>query len=133
MTTQWAYEICNVVTSYWQLVALGSTGIVSLLPLLQKHRTLPLKCWYPFDATVSPYYEALYVSQVLVQIIMPLSFCMTMTVPLVMAFLLCSQYDVLCCSLRNLPWTAMRMASPGEQGVYRMKFVCGSCVVASGR
>lgn len=115
--------MCNVVTTYYHICALISTGIVSVLPLFQESRVLPLRCWYPFDQTISPYYELLYASQILVQIVMPLSFCVAMVLPMGMAFLLCGQYDILFCSLRNVPWTAMRYLSPGRAVVYGMRVV----------
>lgn len=120
---QWAYELCNVLFFYWPLIALFSTSIVSILPAFQAGRTLPLNVWHPFDATRTPVYQLLYVGQVLVQIVMPLSFCASMAVPLTMALLLCAQYDVLCCDLRNLPWTARRLAAPGVAEVHRMREV----------
>lgn len=112
VTSQWTFEVCNALSMFYIFLALVSTGIVSVVPLFQSGRELPLRCWYPFDQTVSPFYELLYASQILIQIIMPLSFCQGICLPMAMAFLLCGQYDILFCSLRNVPWTAVRFLSP---------------------
>lgn len=123
MTSQWTYDMCNRVTPAWQLTALACAGSVSLFPLFQENRVLPLKCWYPFDFTVSPYYEIVYLSQSLVQLVMPLSFCVTMTIPIGMAFLVCGQYDLLCCSVKNLPWAAIRYASTETDSAVMLKYL----------
>lgn len=122
VTVQRSYELCKMAAALFPLLALGSCAIVSALPLFQStKRTLPLNVWHPFDATRTPYYQLLYVAQVLVQVAMPLSFCASMAVPLSMAVLLCAQYDVLCCDLKNLPWTALRLAAPGRRAVEQMR------------
>lgn len=98
------------------------TQLFSIDPLFQANRILPLRCRYPFDYTISPYYELLYVSHIVIQLVIVVEFVVFSSFVLSMAFLLGSQYDILCCSLKNLvPTTLQRINSP--ETVVRLRFV----------
>lgn len=52
-------------------------------------------------------YEITFVVQTLSQMCLALGFCTSTTFSLCAAMLVCAQYDILCCSIKNLPYTAM--------------------------
>lgn len=132
----WIIEGLTFITSrksyYWSSLITTSFVIVSEVGVLQwvviafftKERDLPLNAWYPFDKFVScldtyfnvnfnesfkasPMYELLFVIQTIAQFMLALAHCTPSSIFLSASIMICGQYDLLCCSLKNLLNTAM--------------------------
>lgn len=109
-------------TYVYTLFGTLTTQFWTIFSLIQSDRVLPLKCWYPFDYTISPYYEVLFVVQVFVQLVVPFGYILFTAFALTAAFLLGSQYDIMFCSLKNVMATTWRKVdSPGT--VLKLKCV----------
>nr|XP_029719120.1 odorant receptor 83a-like [Aedes albopictus] len=79
----------------------------AIFPILQREKVLPLQCWYPIDVHRSPLYELAFLGQVLGQLQVGLVYGMTGALLMMYIFIVCGQFDILCCSLSNVYYTAM--------------------------
>ncbi|CAD7092714.1 unnamed protein product [Hermetia illucens] len=77
-----------------------------LTPLFVHQRILPVECWYPFDEKRKYVYETLYFIQILAQGQIGQVFGNGSGVYVVLITLICGQYDILFCSLKNVLYTA---------------------------
>lgn len=91
----------------WLVLCIAGTLHWSITPLFGDHRTLPLGCDYPFDAFVSPRYEIIYFTQFLGQTQVAVTFGTSSGVFMSMITMICGQFDILFCSLKNLHYFAM--------------------------
>ncbi|XP_034488060.1 odorant receptor 83a [Drosophila innubila] len=82
---------CFVGTIFWLV-----------LPIVYRDRSLPLACWYPFDYTQPIVYEFIFFLQAMGQIQVAASFSSSSGFHMVLGILICGQYDVLFCSLKNV-------------------------------
>ncbi|XP_054081632.1 putative odorant receptor 85e [Zeugodacus cucurbitae] len=96
------FVLAKRVTIAWTLACVAGTVLYGLGPLVMGAHVLPLKCWYPFDPLQPYVYELVYALQLSAQIIMgaTLGNCSALFVSLII--LMCGQFDVLYCSLKNL-------------------------------
>ena len=101
-----AYQKADKLSKYWGLVCLVGVVTMTLSPILMGKRDLPLKVWYPFDEKADYIFELLYIIQFIGQIQMSFSFSNTSGIYLVLVIIICSQYDVLFCSVKNFVVTA---------------------------
>lgn len=119
---QRTYLLAKRMTIVWTVACVLGTVLYGLAPLVMGVRALPLKAWYPFDPLVSylsekftlffivrfswfqqPYvYELVYVMQLSAQIIMGATFGNGSALYVSLVILMCGQFDVLYCSLKNL-------------------------------
>ncbi|XP_037922954.1 putative odorant receptor 85e [Hermetia illucens] len=77
-----------------------------LTPVFVHQRVLPVECWYPFDEKRKYVYETLYFIQILAQAQIGQVYGNGSGVYVVLITLICGQYDLLFCSLKNLLYTA---------------------------
>ncbi|XP_055633845.1 putative odorant receptor 85e [Toxorhynchites rutilus septentrionalis] len=87
---------CTAVTFHWVVI-----------PVIQWERVLPFEFWYPFDVSHSPMYEIAYAGQIVGQLQVGITYGMTASLLMAYIFIVCGQFGILCCSLRNSYNTAM--------------------------
>lgn len=80
---------------------------MGFMPLITGNRVLPVVSSYPFDIDPSPRYELLYLWQIIAQLFLGLTFSNFGNFYMAICFLMCGQFDVLSCSLKNLRNTAL--------------------------
>lgn len=107
VTAAKSIRVCSLITSWYIYVSEVSVLQWAVYPLFAATRSLPLVAWYPFDALASPLYEFVYTIQTIAQIELALVFCTSSAFTLSASIMICGQYDVLFCSLKNLMHTAM--------------------------
>ncbi|XP_073819305.1 odorant receptor 85e [Musca autumnalis] len=97
-----AYKI----SLYWLIAC--SVGVIcwALAPLLLHSHTLPLRCWYPFDALRPIVYEIVYATQLWCQILMGCIFGNGSALFVSVVLIMLGQFDVLYCSLKNIDYNA---------------------------
>ncbi|XP_002137585.2 putative odorant receptor 85e [Drosophila pseudoobscura] len=89
-------------TTIWILSCLVGVITWGVSPLMLGIRTLPLTCWYPFDALSPGTYTAVYATQLFGQISVGVTFGFGGSLFVTLCLLLLAQFDVLFCSLKNL-------------------------------
>ncbi|CAD6996364.1 unnamed protein product [Ceratitis capitata] len=87
---------------YFVLSSLVAVIFWLFQPVVYEERTLPLPCWYPFDYKAPFIYPLAYFLQVIAQLQLALTFVTNSIYFTVLCFLLCGQFDVLNCSLKNI-------------------------------
>ncbi|XP_053660533.1 odorant receptor 83a [Anopheles marshallii] len=92
---------------WWLVICVLGTMHWAIYPILSQERTLPFPCWYPVDVQQSPMYELAYIFQVLGQLQVSLVYGLAGALFMVLVFMTCSQFDMLCCSLTNICQSAM--------------------------
>uniref|UniRef100_A0A182RS70 Uncharacterized protein n=1 Tax=Anopheles funestus TaxID=62324 RepID=A0A182RS70_ANOFN len=92
---------------WWLVICVLGTMHWAIYPILSQERTLPFPCWYPVDVQQSPMYELAYIFQVLGQLQVSLVYGLSGALFMVLVFMTCSQFDMLCCSLTNIRQSAM--------------------------
>ncbi|KAH8264169.1 hypothetical protein KR038_004100, partial [Drosophila bunnanda] len=97
-----AFRKSRTFTTVWIMACL--LGVISwgVSPLMLGIRTLPLLCWYPFDAMAPVTYTAVYATQLFGQILVGVTFGFGGSLFVTLSLLLLGQFDVLYCSLKNL-------------------------------
>lgn len=95
------------------------SGVISwgITPLMMGNRTLPLHCWYPFDAMDEHFYSIVYAVQLYGQITVGTVFAYGGFMFVSLSFLLLGQFDVLYCSLKNLDAHARLLAGESLQAL----------------
>lgn len=76
-------------------------------PILSGTRQLPVDTWYPFDYTQSPYYEIVYLLQMMGTLQSGMVYSSIIVLSFSITTLMVAQYDLLYCSIHNLIYTAM--------------------------
>ncbi|CAD6991346.1 unnamed protein product [Ceratitis capitata] len=99
---QRTYLLAKRMTIVWTVACVLGTVLYGLAPLVMGVRALPLKAWYPFDPLQPYVYELVYVMQLSAQIIMGATFGNGSALYVSLVILMCGQFDVLYCSLKNL-------------------------------
>ncbi|XP_064544999.1 putative odorant receptor 85e [Drosophila montana] len=105
-----AYRWARNFTAIWLISCLSGVIFWGVTPLVLGVRTLPLRCWYPFDAMASYVYLLVYATQLYGQIIVGSAFSFGGFMFVSLCFLLLGQFDVLYCSLKNLDAHARLLA-----------------------
>ncbi|KAH8288607.1 hypothetical protein KR054_006252, partial [Drosophila jambulina] len=105
-----AFRKSRTFTIVWIMACL--LGVISwgVSPLMLGIRTLPLLCWYPFDAMAPVTYTAVYTTQLFGQILVGVTFGFGGSLFVTLILLLLGQFDVLYCSLKNLDAHARLLA-----------------------
>uniref|UniRef100_A0A182P061 Uncharacterized protein n=1 Tax=Anopheles epiroticus TaxID=199890 RepID=A0A182P061_9DIPT len=101
------YRFTNRFQFWWLVMCVLGTMHWAIYPILSQERTLPFPCWYPVDVQQSPMYELAYIFQVLGQLQVGLVYGLSGALFMVFVFMVCTQFDMLCCSLTNIRQTAM--------------------------
>ncbi|XP_017483715.1 PREDICTED: putative odorant receptor 85e, partial [Rhagoletis zephyria] len=99
-----SFVLAKRLTIVWTSVCVAGTVLYGLAPLVMGVRLLPLNTWYPFDPLQPYIYQLLYVQQLLAQIIMGATFGNGSALFVSLVMLMCGQFDVLYCSLKNLSY-----------------------------
>ncbi|KAH8268333.1 hypothetical protein KR026_005178, partial [Drosophila bipectinata] len=97
-----SYRMSRNFTAVWIMACLLGVITWGVSPLILGIRTLPLLCWYPFDALAPVTYTAVYASQLFGQILVGVTFGFGGSLFVTLCLLLLGQFDVLYCSLKNL-------------------------------
>ncbi|XP_034664913.1 putative odorant receptor 85e [Drosophila subobscura] len=104
-------------TSTWILSCLVGVITWGVSPLMLGIRTLPLTCWYPFDALAPGTYTAVYATQLFGQISCGVTFGFGGSLFVTLCLLLLAQFDVLYCSLKNLDAHAKLLSGETIRGL----------------
>lgn len=108
VTTQRTYLLAKRLAVYWTISCLVGTLQWVVVALFSKGRKLPLAVSYRVvDQRESPYHEIIFVMHMVCQFLTGISFANANNVLFSLAFLICGQFDILFCSLKNLRNTAM--------------------------
>lgn len=94
-------------TVVWVSFCVAGTVHHALAPLLDGKRELPLAAVYPAWRYESPYFELTYISQIFAQAHFGFVYGGIVALVASMSILLCGQFDLLFCSLKNTLATAM--------------------------
>lgn len=77
-------------------------------PIMADGRLLLIDIFYPFDAHRTPVYEILFLIQMIAQTLVAFTFCNTLSFAMGVSLAICTQYDILFCSLKNMEHTIVR-------------------------
>lgn len=114
VTAEQSYLYAKRFSFYWSVSCCAGTFQWVFVALYAGARTLPLRVNYPFlDSQKTPYYQIIFVMHAICQYITGMSFANNSNVLYSLAVLICGQFDILFCSLKNLRNTAMMFN--GEQ------------------
>ncbi|XP_011188297.1 putative odorant receptor 85e [Zeugodacus cucurbitae] len=105
------FVLANRMSIVWTVACVAGTLLYGFAPLVMGVHVLPLKCWYPFDPLQPYVYELLYVLQLSAQMIMGATFGNGSALFVSLVILMCGQFDVLYCSLKNLSYYARLRSS----------------------
>ncbi|KAH8326337.1 hypothetical protein KR067_005313, partial [Drosophila pandora] len=97
-----SYSLSRNFTAVWIMACLLGVITWGVSPLILGIRTLPLLCWYPFNALAPVTYTVVYATQLFGQILVGLTFGFGGSLFVTLCLLLLGQFDVLYCSLKNL-------------------------------
>ncbi|XP_017857194.1 PREDICTED: putative odorant receptor 85e [Drosophila arizonae] len=112
-----SYRWFRSFTLVWLAACMVGTISWGMTPLVLRNRTLPLHCWYPFDAMDERFYSLVYATQLYGQIIVGAVFAYGGFMFVTISFLLLGQFDVLYCSLKNLDAHARLLAGESLQAL----------------
>lgn len=115
-----SYKLSRQLTLVWIAFCVGGTIHHALEPILDGRRQLPVETWYPFHVEQSPYFEIVYVLQTIGQVQSGFVYSSVIALVFSLAILMCGQLDMLFCSIRNIPCTAMILAGDSKS-MERMK------------
>lgn len=101
------YRKSVVLTIFWILMCFSGTLQYGVASFFRTGRKLPLECKYPFDVYESPVYEIIYFSQILAQSQLGAIYAISTGVFMGLMILICGQYDILFCSLKNIYFSVM--------------------------
>ncbi|XP_061392398.1 putative odorant receptor 85e [Musca vetustissima] len=106
VSAHYSIRLAHKVTLYWLIAC--NVGVIcwALAPLLLRSHTLPLRCWYPFDALKPRVYEIVYATQLWCQILMGCIFGNGSALFVSVVLIMLGQFDVLYCSLKNVDYNA---------------------------
>lgn len=85
-------------------------------------RILPINIKYPFDTVASPNFELVYVLQFIGQLQIGAIYSVYGTMWISIIILICGQFDLLFCSVKNMLWSAMLLRGD-ELSIKRLKEV----------
>uniref|UniRef100_A0A1B0GDM4 Odorant receptor n=1 Tax=Glossina morsitans morsitans TaxID=37546 RepID=A0A1B0GDM4_GLOMM len=105
-----SYNLAHKAVKYWNLWCIIGVVFWALAPLCMGSHTLPLPCWYPFDALLPFIYELVYITQFWAQFNMGLLFGNGSALFVAIIIIVLGQFDVLYCSLKNLDSHALLMS-----------------------
>lgn len=108
VTGEQAYLFAKRFSFYWSVICMGATLQWVALAILAGNRSLPVIIKYSFiDQHQTPYYEILFVLHICYQYVTALGFATGGYILLSIVVIICGQFDILFCSLKNLRNTAM--------------------------
>lgn len=108
VTGEPAYLLAKRFTFYWTSLCTVSTFQWVFLALFFGYRLLPVNITYTFlDQRQTPYYQILFVLHSGFQYVSALGFSTGANVLLSVVVIICGQFDMLFCSLKNIRNTAM--------------------------
>lgn len=108
ITTERTYLLAKRLAIYWTISCLVGTLQWVVVALFSEGRAHPLAVTYRVvDQKESPYYEIIFVMHSICQFLTGISFANANNVLFSLSFLICGQFDILFCSLKNLRNTAM--------------------------
>ncbi|XP_058988311.1 putative odorant receptor 85e isoform X2 [Musca domestica] len=109
VSAEHSIRLAYKVTLYWLIACCVGVVCWALAPLLLRSHTLPLRCWYPFDA-LPVVYEVVYATQLWCQILMGCIFGNGSALFVSVVLIMLGQFDVLYCSLKNVDYNAQLLA-----------------------
>lgn len=101
------YKWARKLSIYWTLVCVIGTIHYGIYPLLISKRILPINIKYPFDTNVSPAFEIMYFVQFFGQLQIGAIYSVYGTMWISIIILICGQFDVLFCTIKNALWSAI--------------------------
>lgn len=108
VTGEPAYLFAKRFSFFWSLACFSGTFQWVVVALFMDDRVHPLRVNYPWiDQRQTPYYQIIFVMHAACQFITGISFANISNVLLSLAVIICGQFDVLFCSLKNVRNTAM--------------------------
>ncbi|XP_030374168.1 putative odorant receptor 85e [Scaptodrosophila lebanonensis] len=116
-----AYRWARNFSVIWVSACLSGVTFWAITPLVVGSHTLPLSCWYPFDALAPGNYASIYVTQLYAQIMVGSTFSSNGALFVSLCVLLLAQYDVLYCSLKNLDAHASLLAGESLSGLRKLQ------------
>ncbi|XP_063709125.1 odorant receptor 83a-like [Culicoides brevitarsis] len=107
--------------NYWVCNCFLGAGVYGMVPLLNGDRVLPLPTWYPFDLSVGRRFEAVYGLQYACQLIVGTIFANGMGYCMYLYLLFTVQLDILCASIKNIPFTALIKAKKDRKTLKKLQ------------
>lgn len=108
VTGEQAYLFAKRFSFYWSVICMGATLQWVALAILAGNRSLPVIIKYTFiDQYQTPYYQILFLLHICYQYVTALGFATGGYILLSIVVIICGQFDILFCSLKNLRNTAM--------------------------
>lgn len=108
VTGEPSYLLAKRFSFFWSTLCLMSTLQWIILAVLNGYRTLPVGVNYPFlDQRQTPYYHILFALQCGFQYVIALGFATGSNILFSVVVIICGQFDMLFCSLKNIRNTAM--------------------------
>lgn len=101
------YKLSRNLSLVYMVFCVVGTLHHCMSPFWDGVRRLPAETWYPFDELQTPYYEVIYLLQIIGTLQSGIVYSSIITLPFSIATLMCAQYDILYCSIHNILHTAM--------------------------
>lgn len=100
---QWARKL----SIWWTLACVLGTVHYGIYPVLVQKRILPISIQYPFDTQATPNFEIMYFVQFFGQLQIGAIYSVYGTMWISIIILICGQFDILFCSVKNVLWAGM--------------------------
>lgn len=101
------HEWARKLSIWWTVGCVLGTIHYGIVPLLIWKRMLPVNIKYPFDTESSPGFEIMYCVQFIGQLQIGAIYSIYGAEWMSVIILICGQFDVLYCSIKNALWTGM--------------------------
>ncbi|XP_063709128.1 odorant receptor 83a-like [Culicoides brevitarsis] len=99
--------LARKVLRYWHCTTTMAALSYNFIPLVNQQKQLPLPAWYPFDVYESKFFELFYVLESYGQTWQAQQFANGCGTAAYVFVLITSQIDMLCASIKNIPYTAL--------------------------
>lgn len=101
------YNWARKLSIWWTVACVLGTIHYGIYPVLVRKRILPINIQYPFDTQSSPNFEILYFVQFFGQLQIGAIYSVYGTMWISVIILICGQFDILFCSVKNVLWSGM--------------------------
>lgn len=101
------YKWARKLSIWWSILCVLGTIHYGIYPLLVSKRILPVNIRYPFDTQESPTFEIMYFVQFFGQLQIGAIYSVYGNMWMSVIILICGQFDVLFCSVKNALWAAV--------------------------
>ncbi|XP_063709127.1 odorant receptor 83a-like [Culicoides brevitarsis] len=106
---------------YWHVWVIFVVNGYASASLFSKTLQLPLPVWYPFDLDVGNRFLIIWIIQYIAQFYLGILYATAIGVVMYTVILFISQFDILCASIKNIPYTALIKAGIDKRALMKLQ------------